>query len=125
MKKSDQQFLEAYERNGFTNATQAYQKLHPNVSYQVAANRSHNLKKKYADFLQQRYEAIAGKSLERACKYIKRMEKEFFDPDCKSTAVAQIGRMLLQSTGVLDGGVSGGSEKVPSWVKGLNDDVKE
>jgi len=121
--KSDQEFLEAYETAGFTNATQTYQELHPDVSYQTAANRSFTLKKKYADYLTERYEAVAGKSLERAAKYVLRLEKEFFSVDCKSTAVGQIGRMLLQSTGVLDGGVSGGSDQAPEWVQSLNDET--
>jgi len=123
--KADQEFLEAYEQNGFTNAVQTYQKLHPDVSYQTAANRAHNIKKKHADYLTERYEAIAGKSLERAARYVTRMEQHFFDPECKSTALSTIGRTLLLTTGVLDGSVSGSGEKVPSWVKELDENTKE
>ena len=101
---ADIKFLEAYRQAGFINATAVYQELYPDTEYYCANAKCYYIKNKPTskEWLQEQYQIITARSQERGAKYIKRLEAAYFDPECKSTAISQMSRILLKSAGFLD-----------------------
>ena len=96
----DLEFLEAYQDADFVNAAAVYKELHPQA--RSPAQSAQAIKKRGKEWLDARYSIIASKSIERQAQYIRKLEAAFYDPETKPTPLAQLGRLLLQTTGILD-----------------------